>query len=514
LAKLQQLFFSLFPLNKYDRKLQLHRISTFMHKADLSSSLKNDLPAAAKFIPPFLYLIYLVLVIGSRYNGFFWDSILLGSRYGQWYYDTNFSTLFVPESIAGYPPFFGMLLAFCWKLFGKTLAVSHLMILPFALGIVYQVLRLCRKFLPLAAAPFAALLVLADPTLMAQCTQVAPDVLLVFFYLLALNSILQSQRLLLTVALIFLGILSPRGTIAVPLLFLTEVILFLFFSKGNKTWPAFLKLLIPYFPAGILIVIWQALHYQHFGWIGYNPDSNWGAFTRFAGLGGMLRNLVIIIWRLLDFGRVFVWFGLLLSFGYFYRKRIPLPPATLKLLVLVLVPLVGYSLVFVPYTNPIGHRYYLVVFLLVALLTVYLLTHIPDRLFRRYGYGFMLLGLLCGNFWVYPDTVAKGWDASLAHLPYFNLREEAIAFLDEKKIPLEFVGSDYPNLAATSQTNLTNDNRSFKPKDLRTDSLVLYSNVFNGFSDVEISALKTDWQVIKAWKKGQVKIILYRKKKV
>ena len=82
------------------------------------------------------------------------------------------------------------------------------------------------------------------------------------------------------------------------------------------------------------------------------------------------------------------------------------------------------------------------------MLVCYLLCHIPNRFFRRFTYGFMLLGLLTGHFWIYPDPVAKGWDATLAHVPYFGLRREAITYLDNKGIPLETVGSDYPNLCA------------------------------------------------------------------
>jgi hypothetical protein len=124
----------------------------------------------------------------------------------------------------------------------------------------------------------------------------------------------------------------------------------------------------------------------------------------------------------------------------------------------------------------------------------------------------MLAGLLTGHFWIYPDSVAKGWDATLAHVPYFELRRDATAFLDEKNIPLETVGSDYPNLAPFSVTDLNNDPRSFKPKDLQTDRYVLYSNIFNGFSDEELANLQTHWQVVKSWKKGQVKMIVYGRK--
>ncbi|MFC5271238.1 hypothetical protein [Adhaeribacter terreus] len=466
---------------------------------------------AARTLPGLLYFGYALLVILSVNNGFFWDSILLASRYGQWYFDSNFSTLFVPENIAGYPPLFGMLLAFLWKIFGKNLLVSHLLILPFALGIVRQILQLCRKFLPENIASWAALLLLADPTLLAQCTQVAPDVLLVFFYLFSLNRILEKRRLLLIFSLIFLGLLSPRGTIAAFALFLTDTCLFIFEKKENRTLKHFAGLFMTYVPAGLLVIIWQILHFRHFGWIGYNPDSEWGTLAQFAGLKGMLRNAVLITWRLVDFGRLFIGFGLLLTLLYYVRKRLQFPPEILRLFTLVSIPFFLFSLVFLPYTNPIGHRYYLVVFLLLALPVYYLLTHVPNRFFRRITYGFMLLGLLTGHFWIYPDSVAKGWDATLAHKPYFELRREAIAFLDVKNIPLETVGSDYPNLAPGSVTDLNNDTRHFQGKNLENNTFVLYSNIFNGFTDKELEELRTQWNVVKSWKKGQVKMILYKR---
>ncbi len=477
--------------------------------ATRSTSTFSSSGPQTKVFPALLYLLYAILVFASLQNGFFWDSILLGSRYGQWYYHTNFSYLFVPDDIAGYPPLFGLLVALAWKIFGKTLAVSHLLILPFALAIVWQILALCRKFVSPKLAPFAALLLLLDPTLMAQCTQVAPDVLLVFLYLFSLNKILGNNRGPLIISLLFLGMLSPRGTIAVFLLFATEITLYLATAKENR--PALWRIFLSYVPAGLVVLAWQFLHYRHFGWIGYNPDSNWGEYSRFAGLGGMLRNAVIIGWRLLDFGRIFIWFTLLAAAIYLYRKKISLPAKARKLLILVLVPFVGFSFIFLPYTNPIGHRYYLMVFLLFALLVFYLLTLVPNRNFRRGLYLIMVLGLLSGHFWVYPDTVAKGWDASLAHLPYFKLRREAIQYLDSKNIPLEKAGSDYPNVAPLTQTDLLPDNRTFKPKNLETDAYVLYSNVFNGFSDEEIAELKTNWQPVESWKRGQVFLILYKR---
>jgi hypothetical protein len=49
----------------------------------------------------------------------------------------------------------------------------------------------------------------------------------------------------------------------------------------------------------------------------------------------------------------------------------------------------------------------------------------------------MLAGLLSGNFWVYPDTMAKGWDATLAHLPYHHLRQKMRQYINRNHIPVD-----------------------------------------------------------------------------
>ncbi len=461
-----------------------------------------------------LYLFYALLVILSLHNSFFWDSVLLSSGYAQWFYDHNFQHLFFPPKIdAGYQPLYGMFLAFCWKIAGRSLVVSHLVMLPFVLGIVHQVLKLCRKFLQVNLASFAAILLLADPTLIAQCTQVAPDVLLVFFYLFCLNRILENKRGWLAFVLILLGMLSPRGTIAVAALFFTDA--FLWILKREKfSLKAVLPLMLTYVPATAITSFWLYLHYKHTGWIGLNPDPNWSWNTgsQFAGFTGILRNIGVLLWRLLDFGRISVWLVLAATVLTFYRRKLKFPPKTFTLSGLILIPLFVYSFFLLPYTNPVGHRYIIVIYLCAALLTFYLLAQLPNNFRRKFAYGFMLANLVLGHFWVYPDTVAKGWDASLAHIPYFELRRNAIQYLDETHIPVTEVGSDFPNLYPIGTIDLTNDARSFKAKDLQTDTYILYSNIYNGFTDEELQELKTSWQAVKTWKKGSVKVILYKRK--
>ena len=124
---------------------------------------------------------------------------------------------------------------------------------------------------------------------------------------------------------------------------------------------------------------------------------------------------------------------------------------------------------------------------------------------------FCFVSLLSGHFWIYPEPIAKGWDATLAHLPYFQLKQQALDLLGDVKP--NSIGSDFPNLRPPSEEYLEGPSHSiFKQKSLGTDTKVLYSNVFNGFSELDMDTLNRDFTVAKQWKSGQVNMILYDRK--
>src|SRR5262245_17704487 len=96
----------------------------------------------------------------------------------------------LPEDLdSGHPPTFGLYLALAWKLFGRSLAVSHFAMLPFLLGIALQAYQLVSRFAPRAMAVWGTLFVLAEPTLATQSILMSPDIVLIFLYLLALNAL-------------------------------------------------------------------------------------------------------------------------------------------------------------------------------------------------------------------------------------------------------------------------------------------------------------------------------------
>ncbi|MGV3541422.1 MAG: hypothetical protein ACO1OQ_16520 [Rufibacter sp.] len=467
------------------------------------------LPSVRKAMPmvaPFLVLM-VVLTWYVQHNGFFWDSILLASKYGQWYYQTSFTIVFVPQEIAGYPPLFGMYMAAGWHVFGKSVEVSHWLMLPVLLGLVWQVYLLAKHYLPKNWPVWGLFLVFLDPTVLAQSAQVGPDVVLLFLYLLCLNSLLHHRNFWLVVGLIFLAVLSPRSQIALVAVFFTHLVI-QWQALGKISLRDGVRIVLPYLPAVALLLGWQMGHYHHFGWIGFNRSSDWGTYSTLVTPFGFLRNLGLIAWRLLDFGRVALWLTAAILLWRF-RKNIPWQAQ--QLLIMLLVPLLTLSCILVWFTNPIAHRYWLVVYVLLGLLTAFLLSQLTSQRLRGAMLGLLVLFLLSGHFWIYPATVAKGWDATLAHLPYFKLRQQMLHYLDQQQIPWHQVGSDFPNLAAPADTDLNHDPRTFPAKDLARQHYILHSNVFNGFTDQELRELEQDWQVQHEVRRGSVFFRLYRR---
>lgn len=468
-------------------------------------------------------LLLLLLALGSvlltalaARHGFFWDAVLLASRHAQWFYDTNFSVWVVPAAYdPGHPPLFSVALAASWHLFGQTLPVSHWAMLPLVLGTLWQVYCLARRFVPPAWVVPAVLLLWLDTTWLSQSTLVAPDVAVVFCYLLALNGITGRRPALTLAGSLPLVLLSTRGMILWGALVLTAALLAGLEAVPVRPRPArwlalTTKRLLPLAPALLLALGWLLLHYRLTGWVGYNARSPWAGNTSLVGPLGVLRNVALIGWRCLDMGRGALWLAGGVALWRLLRGGWRPGPITWQLLALWLPPALVLSGVMVWYANPIGHRYYLPVFLLFALLVAHLLAELPRPRLARTLLGLGLLGLLSGPFWVYPDHMANGWDATLAHWPYYRLRQRFIGWLDARRIPLAEVGSNFPNLYALHHVDLSHDQRRFAPVDLRRNRYVLQSNTMN-FGDAVLDSLQRYWRLRHEERAGQVYFRLYER---
>lgn len=472
----------------------------------MSVSFKNKLGLTVAFA------LVIALQLCSLHNGFFWDTVHFASAQPDFFFSNNFSDLLLPNRIdSGHIPGFAMYIAGVWKIFGRSIIVSHLAMLPFAAGIVWQLWLLCRKFIPSQYAGLALLLLLIDPSLLCQLTMVSPDVLLIFFFLLAVNSILQDWKIFLSISIFFLFAMSMRGMMLSFCLLVFDLYLHIDFrKKPGAIFLALLRKSLVYIPAVILFTVYFSWHYALKGWVGFHEDSPWAKGFEPVDAKGFLYNIGLFIWRLLDFGRFAVWmvFVLLLVL---YRRNIfrSKDSKTAFVLLVLLLVLLPPNLLWVK--NLVGHRYLIPVYLIVALLAARIL--FSDFVNEKLRFALVPIWfavLLSGNFWVYPVTVSEGWDATLAHQPYYGLRHQAIDYLETQNIPLEEVQTFFPNYWSLDQIELNGDKHAFGHFD-GTGTYVFFSNVFNP-DDVTLATLANDYVELKRFEKRGIFVVIYQKR--
>lgn len=454
-------------------------------------------------------LILLLCNLLSSGNPFFWDN-LHNSAVATYYFDSGFATIVPPQHLdAGHTPGFNLFLAIGWKIFGRHLWVGHLLMLPFVLGIAYQVFILTRRLLPENVRDFAFILALCEPTLLAQSTMVSPEIPLAFAWLLGINAILNRKHIWLLPASVLMMAVTFRGVLSLAPLFILDFVLAYLRSEVKPM----LKRLYYYLPAATLVIVWLVVHYSATGSILAGAGTEYEEHRKLLGISAMIKNIGIVGWRFLDFGRIGIWIFLVAIALWKLKKKQVANATEVKLALSILIPAVGLALFFVPFSNPIGHRYFLVSYILIAVLAGHFLGEIKNHAPRIIAGVSLFAVLLTGHLWIYPDRIAKGWDSTLGHVPYFHLKEEMLDFCNEQGILLEDICVDFPTsygpALARLEGGLEHPFSSVHDGGLMSCRYVMHSNINNGFSDADLSALKHDWDLQKEVSFGGIYIRLY-----
>ena len=439
---------------------------------------------------------------------FFWDTISQISIPANWYYDNNFRYFFIPDAYAtGHPTFIGMYIALLWKVFGKNLLISHLAMVPFIFGILFQLDSYLRdsgkdKFTFL----LIFIIVLCDSTLVTQMSMVTFDIPQIFFFLWCINCINKERYLTLSLTFIALMITSLRGSLCG-----FGIILYGLIIAYQKNPRLSIKIILPYVTGLIALAIFLVSFYIQKHWIIHNTVSKkWEEFSKVASITGIFRNVGLVAWRLIDYGRIGIWIMLSVILFLSLRRKTLFDPFFKNTIYIALCQFIVIFPVVILYKNPFGHRYFLPVIIPVSIAVVYWILKYSKFRFAIYILTFILV--LSGSFWVYPDKIAQGWDATPAHWPYYSLRNEMMDYLKINKIPLSTVGSFFPNTASFKLTDLSDDNQSFKDADLGKEDYILFSNVFNQ-SDEIIDKLfsEKNWTKEKIIEERGVYMILFRR---
>jgi hypothetical protein len=198
------------------------------------------------------------------------------------FYETNFKTLFSPDEIdTGFPAIDGIYLALCWKIFSNSLIINHLYLLPFRLVIIWQAMRLGEKVLGSFKAPLLVLAIIFSPALIELNYMLLPQILWLTFLLVALNQIYPLQdninrsSTLNILMLSCLYLTGFEGVITVLILLLFEFLSIYVLKKSNPlSILSIFKLLKPYLSSSLLLIAFLIFHYLNKGWTtSYNNMS-------------------------------------------------------------------------------------------------------------------------------------------------------------------------------------------------------------------------------------------------
>lgn len=461
---------------------------------------------------PFYAFFFLLTLFVSK-NIFFWDTVQLASKHAHHFYETKFTDLLLPDIIdSGHIPGFGAVLALIWIILGKSLVVSHFFMLVFLLGIVYQTNKLILRYFDKKTSTFVLILFLADPTFLGQATLISPDIALIFFFLGALNSVFENKNTLKSIFIAALFLTSMRAMMAAFAILLIDIFLNTKYETYNDLFKKLVRKSFAYIPALLIFTAYSVYHYSVKSWIAYHDESPWQENFKITDFPGLLRNTAILGWRILDFGRIFLW-----SVAFFiiikHRKKIFADKNSQQIIIIFIITFISLTVSFLAYKSLNGHRYIMPFLLIFALFTSYLIFNFIENEKRKYFlFGLVFAGLILGNFWIYPEKIAQGWDSSLAQLNYFGLRKKMITYMNQNNIKIEETTSSFPNTAQIKYLELNNDTTSFKIKDSKTDKYIFYSNINNDFSDSEIDKFNKTYILLKEYKSMGVFVKLFKNK--
>ena len=451
-------------------------------------------------------ILFLVLKFFTLENCFFWDNTAGYSMPASYLLENGFLSFVYPAQYVAEPPLSQLYLALLWSLFGKSLLVAHLSITVFSLGVIWQVYRLCER-LETKYTPYIFLLVLLEPALSTQMILISPDVITCFFALLSVNLLLENKRSWLALSVLCLGLVSIRGFVVCSGLGLAYLVILIAIDKKSFK-EAFLYVFPSFVPVLLVLGAWFLYRKWDTGYFMYQPGFEYQEHRELASLSYMIRNIASLAIRMFDSGRIIVWillFVAVLKIGIknFFSFIVRSPFSIIYLSVLLTM-----SLVTIPMTNPFGDRYFIVLYILLALVTARLLSEAYGGTKIRVIFIGMILVLVSGNFWVYSEKMSKAWDSVLCHFSYYPLRQEMITYLDEQGISVNDVSASFPLDSSFSDTEANEDNRRFSSVDFDKSQYIIYSNIYN-WDDEYIDALCMDWKLQKEFKYGLIYIRLY-----
>lgn len=455
----------------------------------------------------FLLVFSLAFVWLSSGFFFFWDNIIQLSVPANYYYDTHFGTLYLPDEITtGHQPFVGMYLAVGWMIFGRSIEISHWLIWPFVFGTLFQLLRFIRFFVKDPKICYIIFLsCILESVFITQLSLLTFEIFHIFFFLAALNAFLRKEKLWTAIFFSGLMLVSLRATMSgigiIVFVFLNQI----FIDKKFRISDYF-----AFIPGFLLFGLFLLSFYIERGWIVHNMVSkSWEQSSKYADLKGILRNIFIFLWHLVDLGKIILWLLLIYIIGKSIKKR----SLDKNFLIIMLITFGQFIIFFcttIPYQNSIAHRYVLPITLIFSVGIIYWFLKYEKK--RKFFIVYIFAYIISGYFWLYPLQIAKAWDSMPLHWSYYSEWYDMKNYIESHKISPSDVESFFPNTAPFKNIILANDNLKYG-NGYENKRYLLFSNAYNESDEALYEIFNSGtYTLVHKEQKGAVYLILLKKK--
>ncbi len=419
----------------------------------------------------FAVIVAICYSVASLSIPFFSDMSYISSIANQIYH-SNFHEIINTTNDNGTPPLYSLFFSIIWKMFSYKLWLSHLAVLPIFLGLLYQYYVLSSRFLSQKATFIALIFILIDPIFITQFMLMGYDIVLVFLFLLAINSIYKKQHILLIISTILIPLINIRGFSILLSIFAIHIYI-------NKAYSikSFIRTSFFYIPAILSTLMWYLYHYSQTAWLVVSPENT--ALHHINSVVWTIKNMVFEIIAFNSNGRFIVLFFVLLLFilnrdNFFKAKN-------KELIILISLSLLPFILIFTALHYPTGPRYFMIVYPFVYILFVSQM-HKLSLLKQKVIIIISISGLFISNFWVNPYPYSNAWDSSLKVMSYFKIQKEMLIDFKKANIKGEEVISGFPlhkDMAYNYQDTTLSYKFSEQNKEIKEGQYIIYSNIYN-----------------------------------
>jgi len=462
-----------------------------------------------------IIITYTVLLYFSLDFCYFWDNIQQTSSEAHFFFNSNFSIFPTNQNdsefgLTGYhPPLMGIMTALLWKVFGYKIWVSHIFIYLWALILIYNLNRLVKIYFSERYVGWVLIILLFEPTVLTQFVIASPDFILLTAFVISIRAIIEQKHLLLSIGTFFLFCINMRGVFAGLVLLIAHFIYLYYKSDFKINYKLLLKSYLPYLPTLILLTIYYAIYLGLNGWFFTNsPYSE--HYTQPTNLKRIITHLAEFGLRSLENGRFLIWgLGIFILYNSIVKRR--QWKYEDSFITYLFGGLFSIYFIFIFITQmPFSPRYFMPFFLLLSIITLKgILLKLSQKL-SIYLFVLILLAEITGNLWIYPDKIAKSWDTTLGHIPYYSLRNKCLNYIEEEKI-------DYNDISAGFC--LYGNRKVIELNEIKTKigsepdrKYFLYSNISNVEDSFAVELKdKAKWKEIKRFEKAFIFISIYER---